>query len=286
MTIPLQRRVGIVLLAISAAGLATVSAWVVTDSLHGFGHWAERAALRGISVALVGLSLWAVLSHRRSVSRVLVLGVGAVSLLVHETGSAWWVDRARAPANRTLHQLESGSRNVETLTRAELADPYVEAYVVMRDVYWELYLRSDDAMSRYRSYYEDYTAEGTFLDAARLTTRSDLWRSIFQIDDLQVRLQRVEAARPDISDLLLTVNLLDVDAETRAAYADDLRATRESFVAATAAAVRQEREALRAMRRSLEVLLDAEGRYRIENGRLIFDRPDDAARYAGRADAG
>lgn len=286
MTIPQQRRAGIALLAVSAVSLAAVGAWVVTDSLHGIGHWAVRAAVRGISAALVGLSLWAVLSQRRSVSRVLVLGVSAVSLLVYETGSAWWVDRARALANRTLHQLDSGSRNVETLTPSELADPYVEAYVIMRDVYWELYLRSDDAMSRYRSYYEDYTADGTFLDVTRLTTRSDLWRSIFQIDDLQVRLQRVEAARPDISDLLLTVNLLHVDAETRAAYADDLRAAREAFVAATTAAVRQEREALRAMRSSLEVLLDAEGRYRIENGRLIFDRPDDADRFAGRADAG
>ncbi len=285
-TLPQQRWAGYVLFAVSAVSLAGIGAWVVADSLHGIGHWALRAAVRGIGAVLIGLCVWAVLDRRGTVSGVLVLGVSAFGLLIYEAGSAWWVDRGRGLADRTLLQLDSGRRNVESLTPDELADPYIEAYVVMRDVYWELYLRSDDAMSRYRSYYGDYTAEAGFLDVSRLTTRTDLWRSILQIDDLQVRLQHVEAARLDISDLLLTVNLLDVDAETRAAYAEDLRAARDSFVAATAATVFQERDALRSMRRSLEALLDAEGRYRIENGRLIFEQPEDAARFAGRAGAG
>ena len=286
MTLPQQQRTGYVLIVLSAAGIAGIGAWVVADSLQGIGHWAVRAAIRGVCLALIGLCLWSVLSQRRAVSRVLVIAASAISLLIYETGSAWWVDRARSLANRTLLQLESDKRDVESLTPVEMADPYIEAYVVMRDIYWELYARSDDEMSRYRSYYEDYTAGGAFLDIERLTTATELWRSIFQIEDLQDRLLRVEASRPDISDLLLTVSLLDVDDKTRTAYADDVRAARDQFVEATVAAVARERETLRAMRRALEALLDAEGRYWIEDGRIIFQHPEDASRFADKAEAG
>jgi len=215
-----------------------------------------------------------------------VIGAGALGLLLLETGTAWRADRARDLGNRTLQQLEAGQRDIESLTPAERADPYVEAYVTMRDIYWELYLRSDDEMSRYRSYYEDYTAEGSFLDVARLTTTSDIRRSILQIEDLQRRLQGVEASRPDISDLLLTVSLLAVDDDTRAAYADDLRAARDSFYESRLESVAQERETLRSMRHALEALLDAQGRYRIEDDRLIFEQPEDAARFAGKLEPG
>lgn len=280
-----QRRAGYTLIVLGAAGITGIGAWVAADSLHGIGHWAVRAAIRGVCIALIGLCLWTVLSRRRAVSRALVLGATIVSLLVYEAGSAWWVDRARSFANRTLRQLELGSRDVESLTPVEMADPYIDAYVVMRDIYWELYARSDDEMSRYRSHYEDYTAKGAFLDTERLATTADIRRAAFEINDLQDRLRRVEASRPDVADLLLTVGLLDVDAETRAAYADDVRAARDSFVEATLASVARERETLGAMRRSLEALLDAQGRYRIQDGRIIFEHPEDAARFAGKSES-
>lgn len=285
-TLAQQRRAGYALILISAAGIAGIGAWVTADSLHGVGHWAIRAAIRGICLGLIGLSLWIVLSQRQAVSRALVFGVSAATLLVYETGSAWWVDRARDLADRTLLRLESGEREVDSLTPLEMADPYIEAYVVMRDIYWELYVRSDDEMSRYRSYYEDYTGGGAFLDVERLATTTDLRRSIVQIEDLQHRLLRVEASHPDISDLLLTVDLLDVDAATRAAYAGDVHAARDAFVEETLASVARERETLRAMRRALKALVDAEGRYRIEDGRIIFEHPEDAARFTGKAEAG
>jgi hypothetical protein len=284
-TLRLQRRAGYALVVVSTAGIAGIGAWVAADSLHGVGLWAVRAAIRGVCIALIGLCLWTVLSQRREVSRILVLGACTVGLLVYEAGSAWWIDRARSFANRTLQQLELGRRDVESLTPVEMADPYIEAYVVMRDIYWELYARSDDEMSRYRSYYEDYTAKSAFLDTERLGSTADIWRSIFEIDDLQRRLLRVETSRLEITDLLLTVSLLDVDDETRAAYADDVRAARASFVEATAASVARERKTLRAVRQALEALLDFQGRYRIQDGRIIFEHPEDAARFAGTAEA-
>ncbi len=285
-TRPRQRRVGYALIAISVAGIAGIGAWVVADSMQGIGHWTVRAVFRAVGVALIGFSLWALLDQRRAVSRVLVLGATAAGLLVYEAGSAWWDHRARSLAKQTLLQLEQERRDVESLMPFEIADPYIEAYVVMRDIYWELYARADDEMSRYRSYYEDYTAEGAFLDTGRLTTTADISRSILEIDDLQHRLLRVETSRPDIADLLLTVDLLDVDPETRAAYADDVRTARDSFVEATAASVAGERETLGDIRHALEALLDAEGRYRIQDGRIIFEDPEDAARFAGEAEAG
>ena len=123
-------------------------------------------------------------------------------------------------------------------------------------------------------------------DVTRLTTTSDIRRSILQIEDLQRRLQRVEASRPDISDLLLSVGLLDVDDDTRAVYADDLRTARDSFYAAKLESVARERKTLRSMRHALEALLDAQGRYRIEGDKLIFELPEDAARFAGKAERG
>lgn len=274
------------MIVISAAGIAGIGAWVALDSLQGIGDWAERAAIRGACLALIGLCLWMVLNHRRAVSAILVVGASAFGLLAYETGAAWRMEHARDIATRTLQQLESGTRQIDSLTPAELMDPYIEAYVLMHDVYWELYARSYEEMSRYRSVYEDHTAEGAFLDPGRLATATDLWRSIFQIDDLQQRLARVESTRPDLSDLLLTVNLLDIDDETRAAYARDLREACDALVEANKESVARERETLRTVRRSLEILLDAEGRYRIENGRIIFQHPEDASRFAGKAGAG
>jgi len=281
-TLPQQRRTGYALLILCAASILGIGIWVATDSLHSIGQWAFRATIRGVCVGLMALCLWIVLGQGRTISRVLVIGTGALGLLIVETGTAWWADQARDLANRTLLQLETNRRDVENLTPVEIADPYVEAYVIMRDVYWELSLRSDDEMSRYRAVYEEYTASGAFLDVARLTTMDDLRRSIREIADLQQRLKRVEEVRPDISDLLLTVSLLDVDDDTRAAYADDLRAARDSFAQANLESVAYEQETLQEMRNALEALLDAEGRYRIEGSRLIFDQPEDAARFAGK----
>ncbi len=276
-----QRRIGSALIILGAAGIAGIGIWVGSGSLGDAGHWAVRAVARGMGVALIAVFMWTVLNRRRTVSGLLVFGTGAASLLVYEAGSAWLVDRARDAANRTLLQLESGARDVGSLTPVEIANPYIEAYVVMRDIHWELDARSDDQMSRYRSYYENYTARGAFLDVNRLATAAGIRRSISEIDDLQRRLLRVEASRPDIADLLLTVDLLEVDAGTRAMYAQDLRAARRSFIAAIEASVARERETLGATRSALETLLEVDGRYRIEDGRIVFDRPDDAARFAG-----
>jgi hypothetical protein len=280
-----QRRIGSALIVLGATGIAGIGIWVGSGPLSDAGHWAVRAVARGIGVALIAVFLWTVLNRRRMVSGLLVFGASAASLLVYEAGSAWLVDRGRDDANRTLLQLESGVRDVGSLTPVEIANPYIEAYVVMRDIHWELDARSDDQMSRYRSYHESYTARGAFLDVKRLATAAEIRRSISEIDDLQRRLLRVETSRPDIADLLLTVGLLDVDAATRASYAQDVRAARRSFIVAIESSVARERETLGATRSALETLLEAGGRYRIEDGQIVFERPEDAARFAGMMEA-
>ncbi|UCH73555.1 MAG: hypothetical protein JSU82_14610 [Rhodospirillales bacterium] len=210
----------------------------------------------------------------------MTVAVGLLAFLVYEAALAWRAGQERGPANHTLLQLQSGQRTVGNLAPVELADPYVAAYVTMRDIYRELYRRTEDGMSRYRARYQSYTAEGAFLDAARLSTPRNLRRSIRQIDDLQDRLKRVESAHPDISDLLLSVRLLDIDRRARAAYAAELRAAHEDLLEAARNAAASERETLRSTRRALETLIAAQGRYRIEDGRLIFDDPEDATRFA------
>lgn len=285
-TLVWQRRCGYALVALSAAGMVGTGVLFGTEPLASGLHWAGRAAVQGVCAALVALFLWPLASRWRNVSYVLVLGICGVGLFAYDAVLAWRVDRARAVAHQTLADLEAGRRNVESLTGVEKANAYIEAYVVMRDVYWELGMRANEGLSRYRSRYENYTAAGAFLDTNRLKATADLRHSILQIRDLQWRLSSIESAVPDVSDLLLTVDLLEVDAVTRAAYAEDLHRARDMLVAATAATVVREREILRAMQHSLEVLLEAEGRYRIDDGQIIFESPDDAARFTGKADTG
>lgn len=276
-----QRFAGFALLIASGVGLAAVGIWVTSDGLDGAGPWALRVTVRGAGLLLIALCLWTYLGRRIAVSAVLAIGAGSVCLIVYEAGSALRLDLARGPVNRTLLELEAGHRDIAGLASEELSNPYVEAYAIMRDIYWELYLRCDDELSRYRTRYEAHTAGGTFLDAERLQTDGDLRRSIGQIDQLLQLIQRVESARPEISDLLLTIGMLDVDEATRSAYAADLRSAHESFLATTQEAAAREQTTLRAVRHALESLLDAEGRYRIRHGQLIFDDPADAARFAG-----
>lgn len=283
-TVARQSLVGYALIAVSAAGIAGTGAWFGPDPMQSALHWAGRAVVQGVCAALIALFVWAALSRWRTVSYVLILGLGATGLLAWDAATAWRVDRAIITANRTLAVLEAGQRTIESLTPEERINPYIEAYVEMRNIYWELDARADKEMARYRSRYRKYTEAGPFLDTGRLATTEELWRSVRQIQDLNKRLLRVGKSPPDISDLLLTVSLFNVDDATRSAYATDLRAARNAFVAATAATTARERQSLEAMRLSLEVLLEVEGRYRIDSGQIVFDDPEDAARFAGKAD--
>lgn len=278
-----QHQAGVALIVASAAGIAWVGDRFGPDPLPSMLHWAGRAAVQGVSAALIAFFLWVLLSRRHAVSYVLVLGFATALLLAYDAATAWRLDRTRVAADRILVVLEARQRTVESLTPEEQANPYVEAYIAMREIYWELYTRSDDQMSRYRAYYGNFTAGGSFLDTARLATKKDLWRSIRQIQSLEKRLLRVETSPPDLTDLLLTVDLLNIDKATRRAYAADLHATRDALVAATAALTARERQSLAATRQSLEVLLEVEGRYRIVSGNIVFDDPNDAARFAGKA---
>lgn len=264
-------------------GVVAVGLWFGGDDpLQSLAFWASRAAIQGVSAALIALFIWALLSRRRVVSYVLVLGVGTAGLFLYDAASAWQIDRERLHANVVLKHLEDGERMIESLTEEEKANPYVDAYLVMRDLYWELNALASDRMAGYRSAYESYTETGGFLDVQRLRNEFDLWYSLSQIQDLEVLLKHMESEPLDAADTRWSVRLLKVDPVTQAAYAEDLAESLKAITGAQAASITRERRSLQLMRNALEVLIESEGRYRIENDRIIFDDPGDAARFTGK----
>lgn len=267
----------------SLAGIAAVGLWFGNDEpLRGLGFWAGRAAIQGISAGLIALFVWALLARRWTVSYTLVLGVLAVGLLLYDATIAWRIDRERMQASHILSNIEQGHRNIEDLSASERENPYIDAWLIMRDLYWELNAMAGDRMSGYRAAYEDYTENGGFLDIARLRNEFDLWYSLVQIQDLEAQLTRIETKAMDTSDMRWSLKLLKVDPVTRSNYEDDLNAALEVIERAQAETIARERRTLRLMRNALEVLVDADGRYRIDGDRVIFENPDDAAKFSGK----
>lgn len=278
-----QDWVGLTLIFASMLGVGIVGVWFGGNNpIAGLHFWAGRAAIQGVSIALIALFIWALLAHRRAVSYALVLGICAVGIFGYDAASAWRIDRERLRAGLLLAEVERGDRNIDSLTEVEKGNPYVEAWLIMRELYWELNALTSDRMSGYRSAYEEYTANGGFLDIGRLRNEFDLWYSLVQIQDLEALLTRIEATPLDAVDTRWSLRLLRVDPITKAAYADDLARGLNSVTKAQSEAIARERQTLRLMRNALETLLAAEDRYRIEDDRVIFENPDDAAKFAGK----
>lgn len=281
-----QRLAGSILAVASLIGTVTLGAWLHPDPYEGVAYWMGRAAVQSVYAALIALGLWSLLRHRWRIAYLLVFGILLTGVLSYHGSMAYQANSERIRANEVVIALRDGRRSADSLSEEERSNRYVDALLVMRDVYWELHARAESRMAHYRRLYDGYTQRGGFLDTGRLGSSYDLWYSYFQIHDLEHRLGQAEAARIRISDLLWTVNLLDVDGATRAAYAADLRTAAEVISEAQAIAIARERKTLGEMKQALDVLIDAEGHFRIVGAQIIFERPEDAARFAGKADTG
>lgn len=277
-----QRLLGGILAAVSLSGIVMLGAWLHPDPYEGVAYWLGRAAAQCIYTGLFALFLWSLLRHLRPIAYLLIFGVVLGGVVSYHGATAYQANRERVAANEVLSGLRGGWRDVDDLSPAERSNPYVDAYLVMRDVYWELYARSETRMAHYRHLYEEYTRRGGFLDGKRLGSTYELWYSYFQIYDLEQWLDRADDTTVEISDLLSTANVLAVDGGTRAGYADDLRAAAAAIEETQADSIARERKTLQEMERALKVLIDAHGYFRVVGAQIIFERPEDAARFAGK----
>lgn len=278
----LQRRAGLALIAVSLLSVMTAGAWLGTDPATGIVQWVGRSVAQAVYAALLALFLWTVLVRRRAISYLLLFGIACAGVAIWDTSSGIYANRVRLEANDTLITFRDTPLNVEGLTGIVERNPYVEAYMIMRDAHWELRNRLDGRMTGYEASYRTYVDNGAFLDVGRLQSRLELWRAFYQVGDLEGQLARIESSPMEADDLLWTVNLLDVDAPTREAYIQDLSDAVSASNKSQAERIARERRTLARIKQSLQVLIEAEGRYRFAKGKVVFDSPADAAQFAGK----
>ena len=219
----LQRRAGLALIAASLLTVIMAGAWLGPDPAAGIAQWVARSIIQAVYAALLALSLWTVLARHRAISYLLLFGIACAGVAVWDTSSGIYANRVRLEANDTLITFRDTPLNVKGLTGIIARNPYVEAYMIMRDAHWELRNRMDDRMTGYGASYRTYVDNGAFLDIDRLRSRFELWRALYQVGDLEDQLARIESSPMKADDLLWTVDLLGVDAATREAYIRDLR---------------------------------------------------------------
>lgn len=278
-----QPRVGIALVTLSLGGMVFAGLWLSADSFAGLAHWSGVALVQCVYAALIAYFLYTVLRERIAVSFVLIFGVLLAGSFAYRIPSAYRDNLRRVEADSTITALRQGTVAFDELSPARRDNPYVEAYVVMRDVFGELSERADARVSPYRAAYEESVRAGAFLDPHRLDSVYEVWYSYARLHQLEERLRQAIENRVDVSDLLWTANLLEVDAGTRAAYANDLRASANAIETAQMESLEREQETLSQTRQSLEALIDAEGRYRIEGAQIIFDDPELSDRFRGKS---
>lgn len=281
-SLAVQRRTGVTLVAFSLTGMLVAGAWLSADSFAGLAHWSGVALVQCVYASLIAYFLYTILREKYAVSFALIFGILLTGSFAYHAPSAYADNRRRVVADGTILALRQGSRHVEALSAEERNNPYVKSYVVMRDVFRQLSERADARVSAYRAAYAESVRAGAFLDPHRLDSAYDVWYSYAQLHALERRLDRTIESRVDVSDLLWTANVLPVDAGTRAAYANDLRASATAIETTQAESLERERETLARTKQSLEILIDAEGRYRIEGAQIIFDDPDLSDRFGGK----
>jgi hypothetical protein len=279
----LQRKAGLALIAASLLAVVTAGAWLGPDPMTGIAQWAGRGFMQAAYAALLALYLWTVLGRRRAISWLLLFGVACAGIAVWDTSAGIYTNRTRMEANDTLTTFRDAPLNVQGLTGIIERNPYVEAYMIMRDTHWELRNRMDDRLTDYTASYTAYVEGGAFLDIERLRSRFELWRAFYQISDLEDQLARIESKKMEADDLLWTADLLDVDAATRKAYVRDVQDAISAANESQAELIAGERRTLARIKQSLQVLIDARGRYSFAEGRVVFDDPADAALFAGKA---
>jgi hypothetical protein len=277
-----QRKAGLALVAFSMLTVMTAGAWLGPDPATGIAQWTGRGLIQAVYAALLALSLWTVLGRRRVISWLLLFGVACAGAAAWDTATGIYANRLRLEANDTLTTFRDTPLNVVGLVRIIDRNPYVDAYMIMRDAHWELRNRMDGRMEDYGASYKAYVEIGAFLDIDRLRSRFALWSAYYQVGDLEGQLARIENNPMDTEDLLWTVKLLDVDAATRKAYVTDLNDAISAADRSLAELIGRERRTLARIKQSLQVLIDAKGRYSFAEGRVVFDDPGDAALFAGK----
>jgi hypothetical protein len=270
------------IIAGSFLAIAGIGAWCGSAPLSGAVDWLAKGLIQSTYAALLALSAWLAVRLWRSFSYLLLLGIAILGVAVWTAAMGIQDYRLRREANETISTFRYEPLNALGLVGIIERNPYVEAYMVMRDAHWDLQDRLNKRIDRYRVEYENYSGKDSFLAVSRLRSRFELWQTFYQIRDLELMLDAMETEALDTSDLLWTVNLLEVDSGTREAYAQDFMKSVSAAKLWQTEFVAREKRTLRRIRNSLTVVIDAKGRYRFAEGRIVFDDPEDAASFAGK----
>lgn len=277
-----QAKVAAALIAASAIMAATAGAWFAQDPVSGALRWLLMALVQSTYFALLALSAWLLLGRRNNVSYALCLGLAAAVVTVWTVVSRVEDYRLRMEANDTLVTFHDTPLNIVGLADIVERNPYASAYMVMREAHWDLQDRMNRRIDLYRAEYENYANPVAFLAIERLRSRYELWRAYYEVQELEKLLDEIKKTPLETTDLIWTVNLLKVDAWTKAAYRSDLETSILAARRRQSDFVDQEKQTLRQIRNALKVVIDARGRYRFAEGHIVFEDPRDAAIFSGK----
>lgn len=264
---------GAALLAAAAAG-----AFFGPSPAEGALSWVAKGLLRFGYAVLLAQTAWLAIGRARGAPLQLWLGFACCAAAAWTVAAGIHDSRLRGEANMAIAAFQAGTADAADPGKR---NPYVRAYMIMRDAHWELQDRLDARLSGYRAAYRSYVANGHFTDASRLQSRYELWRAYRQVAELEGQLAAMEERPLEFRDLRWTLDLLKVDRPTHEAYARDLDRAIETAKSEQAAFIAAEKEVLAAIGRSLKVVIDARGRYRFAGGRILFEDPAEAQRFAG-----
>jgi hypothetical protein len=174
-----QRRVGLALIAVSLLTIVAAGAWLGPDPATGITQWIARGFIQSVYGALLALFLWTVVWRRRAISYLLLFGVTCICIAAWDTGAGIYANRVRLEANNMLITFRDTPLNVQDLAGTIERNPYVEAYMIMRDAQWELHNRLDQRMADYGASYRTYVENGAFLDIGRLQSTLEPYRALY-----------------------------------------------------------------------------------------------------------
>lgn len=278
----IQEKTALILIALSALAAGAAGARFAPDPVSGALQWLLMALIQSTYIALIALSAWLLLGRRNNISYLLCFGVAVAVATMWGIVSGIEDYRLRMEANETIETFRDRPLNSVGLAGIVESNPYVEAYMVMRETHWDLQDRLTRRVDHYRSEYERYAEPASFLATERLRSRYEIWRAYYQVQELETLLDRFAETPIETTDLIWTVNLLKVDAGTRAAYKRDLEKSISVARTWQSDFIEREEQTLRRIREALKVVIDAKGRYRFAEGHIVFEDPRDAAIFSGK----
>lgn len=277
-----QEKTAIALILLSALLTAGAGAWFAQNPVAGAMRWLLMAVIQSTYILLLTLSAWRLLGRRHNLSFALCFGLAVAIVTIWTITSGIEDQRLRKEANDTIVTFHDAPLNVAGLAEAVETNPYVAAYMVMREAHWDLQNRLNRRVDQYRAEYERYAEPVSFLAIERLRSRYELWRAYYQVQEVEKLLDRIAETPLETTDLIWTVNLLEVDARTKAAYRSDLETSISAARTWQSDFIEQEKLTLRRIRNALKVVIDAKGRYRFAEGHIVFEDPEDAAIFSGK----